>query len=89
MSMPDRTPTDTTPPQTGAELVPVARPVPPWPARTAAWMGWHWLELAGVAVPVVLAWLVSPWWLLAAGLVALLWAAHEYRTNHNEKEIRS
>jgi hypothetical protein len=45
-----------------------------------SWVGWHTPELSGVLVPSVLAATVTPWFSIAAGLVAIGWLTHELRT---------
>lgn len=43
------------------------------------WVGWHFVELAGVGVPLVLAATNNTWWLMAAALSGSAWGAHEWR----------
>ncbi|WAL65602.1 hypothetical protein ORV05_32765 [Amycolatopsis cynarae] len=54
-------------------------------ARSVSWLGYHLGEVAGVTVPSLLALTVSPWWATVSGLVALLWAVHEYRIHHHNR----
>ncbi|MEU0464999.1 hypothetical protein ABZ215_13430 [Amycolatopsis sp. NPDC006131] len=84
MSTPDPVPTPNSPDavlQPRGQLVtrPAAAPGPTRTTRAVAWVGYHLLELSGVAVPTALAVFVSPWFALAAALAAVLWAVHELR----------
>ncbi|WP_157360698.1 hypothetical protein [Amycolatopsis thermoflava] len=84
MSTPDPVPTPSAPDhavQPRGQLVtrPAAAPGPTRTTRVVAWVGYHLLELSGVAVPTVLAVFVSPWFAVAAVLAAVLWAVHELR----------
>ena len=84
MSMPDHRPEVAEQPST--ELV--ARPKvhgPTRAARVGAWFANHFGELGLTITFGVLAVLVSPWFALAAGLVALLWTVHEYRVRRSPR----
>jgi hypothetical protein len=54
-----------------------------------SWIGWHTPELAGVLVPSALAATVTPWFSIAAGLVAVGWFTHELRTIQRHHAIRA
>ena len=54
-----------------------------------SWVGWHTPELAGVLMPSVLAATVSPWFSIAAGLVAVGWLTHELRIVQRHHAIRA
>lgn len=77
MSMPE----PTTPPDPERPVVRSPRPDPSTTrtTRVVTWIGWHLAELVGVAVPLVLALVVWVWFAVPAGVVAVAWAAHEYR----------
>jgi hypothetical protein len=49
-------------------------------ARAVAWTVWHLIEIAGVAVPLVLAAVWSGWWALVSVLAGGCWVVHEWRT---------
>ena len=54
-----------------------------------SWVCWHTPELAGVLVPSVLAATISPWFSIAAGLVAGGWLTHEVHTAQRHHAIRT
>jgi len=53
--------------------------------RVRAWIASHFGELGLIVVFIVLAVVVSPWFAVLAGLVALLWTVHEYRVRHTNR----
>jgi hypothetical protein len=55
--------------------------------RVISWAGWHFMELAGVSVPLVLAATTWDGFYAASGLAVLAWAAHEVRL-HRQKQAR-
>lgn len=55
-------------------------PTPGRATRVASWIGWHLPELAGVTAPAVAAVAVSPWALLASGVVGAGWRVHTVRS---------
>ena len=54
-----------------------------------AWIGWHVGELAGVAVPGVIALTVTPWAAVASLAVAAMWTAHEMRSVRRQRAART
>jgi hypothetical protein len=70
----------------------VTRPVEPGAAvperatRVASWVGWHLFEIAGVAVPAVLAVSVTAWWWLVSGVVGAGWVANEVRVTQARRQ---
>jgi hypothetical protein len=46
--------------------------------RCVSWLVWHSIELAALAVTLVLA-VASPWFLLATLAIVVGWSAHETR----------
>lgn len=57
--------------------------------RAVEWVGWHLLELVGVAAPAVLAGTVSGWFGLVSAAVGGGWAAHELRSARHQRDIRA
>jgi hypothetical protein len=57
--------------------------------RVVSWLGWHVVELAGVAVPLGLAATVWDGFYVASGVTALGWAANEFRLYRKDQAIRA
>lgn len=49
------------------------------------WVVWHFGELTGVVLPLVLAVLFTPWFAVVSAVVAAGWAAHEVRVARHQK----
>src|SRR5205823_14054803 len=73
-------------PQASA-LVPTERLAarPTRTSRVVRWLGFHFGELGLTVGFAVLAVLVSPWFVLGAGGVALLWTVHEVRVRRSPR----
>lgn len=57
------------------------------PNPLVQWLGWHLVELSAVAVPLVLAAVVSAWIALAAVVVAGAWSVHEVRVARRRRAL--
>ncbi|RSM34656.1 hypothetical protein DMA12_47440 [Amycolatopsis balhimycina DSM 5908] len=53
------------------------------------WVVWHFGELAGVAGPLVLAAVFTPWFALVSAVVAAGWAVHEVRDHREHARLRA
>lgn len=63
--------------------------VPERATRVASWIGWHVFEIAGVTVPAVVAFTVSPWWWLVSGVVGAGWTANVVRVTQARQQSSS
>jgi len=73
-----------------AELTTYTDPANPTrTTRAVSWIGWHAIELGGVAVPLGLAVAVWNGFYVVSGLVALTWAANEVRLSRQARAPRT
>jgi hypothetical protein len=57
--------------------------------KAVRWVAFHAGELAGLAVPVLLAVTLSAWFGLLAVVASVWWVAHEVRDHRRQQEIRA